>query len=159
MLGTGASQRPPASTPDARSRMEKQKQRDTGPEVRIRSILHRAGYRFRTDCRPESSLKTRADIVFSRIKLAVFIDGCFWHSCPIHKTIPKSNTAWWLAKLEANRNRDRAADEALAEMGWKVMRVWEHEDPEKAARMIASGLDRLYSLSDARISPGERFPT
>lgn len=147
--------RPPAPTPGIRSRMEQQKQRDTQPEIRIRSILHRTGYRFRADIRPESFLKTRADIVFTRVKLAVFIDGCFWHSCPVHRTTPKSNTAWWLAKLEANRKRDRAADEALGKMGWKVMRIWEHEDPEKDARRIASVLECLYARSNGRV-PAQR---
>ncbi len=148
MPGTGASHRPPASTPCARSRMEKQKQRDTGPEMKIRSIIHRAGFRFRTDYRPESSLKTRADIVFPRIKLAVFIDGCFWHSCPIHKTIPKSNTVWWQEKLEANRCRDRAADRALEEFGWTVIRIWEHEDPEQATQKISRILESLYDRAE-----------
>jgi DNA mismatch endonuclease, patch repair protein len=126
--------------------MENQKQRDTKPERILRSLLHRMGYRFLKDARPESSLRTRADIVFPRVRLAVFIDGCFWHSCPVHKTIPKTNTSWWEAKLESNRKRDAAADEALRASGWKVIRIWEHEAPEDAFSKISQRLEHLYTL-------------
>jgi DNA mismatch endonuclease (patch repair protein) len=76
--------------------------------------------------------------VFPRLKVAVFVDGCFWHGCPVHGTWPKANSDWWRAKIEANRLRDSDTDRRLSEMGWRVVRIWEHEDPEQAALRIAA---------------------
>jgi DNA mismatch endonuclease (patch repair protein) len=81
--------------------------------------------------------RRRADVVFPRARVAVFVDGCFWHGCPEHASWPKANAAWWRAKIEANRRRDSATDEALLHAGWRVVRVWAHEDPETAADRIA----------------------
>jgi DNA mismatch endonuclease, patch repair protein len=93
-------------------------------------------------------MRTRADIVFGPAKVAVFVDGCFWHSCPEHLTIPKNNRQWWLDKLEANEARDRRVDRELQELGWLPMRVWEHEDPSVAASRIAMEVGRRKSFDE-----------
>jgi DNA mismatch endonuclease (patch repair protein) len=123
-----APNRPAASSPAIRARMERQRRRDTGPELAVRKALHAKGLRYRVDIPPIPGTRRRADIVFTRVRVAVFVDGCFWHGCPQHATLPKSNTAWWTAKLDANRHRDRDTDEQLLRAGWTVLRVWEHED-------------------------------
>ena len=119
-----------------RRRMERQGRRDTAPELALRRELHRRGLRFRVDMSPIPELRSRADVVFTRAKVAVFVDGCFWHRCPTHATTPKNNQAWWTAKLLANEARDRRVDDALAAAEWIVIRVWEHEDPVGAADQI-----------------------
>lgn len=116
--------------------MEVQRRRDTVPEVLLRRELHRRGLRYRVDQRIEGLPRKRVDIVFSRQKVAVFVDGCFWHSCPLHGSKPKNNATWWAEKLRANEDRDRSADEKLRELGWHVIRVWEHEEPVTAADRV-----------------------
>jgi DNA mismatch endonuclease (patch repair protein) len=116
--------------------------RDTQPELAIRSELHRRGLRFRVDRAPVSGLRSRADIVFGPARLAVYVDGCFWHSCPEHGTMPKSNAEWWDRKLKRNRERDAKTDQALNEHGWQVVRIWEHEDPVEAADRVMRALRR-----------------
>ena len=138
---------PKASSVDALKRMTSQRQRDTIPEVKLRSALHRMGFRFRVDVVPIAGIKSRADIVFSRIKVAVFVDGCFWHCCPEHGTFPKQNAEWWRNKLASNVSRDLRTNKYLAREGWKVLRIWEHEDPEEAANRVAEVLDQRYSES------------
>ena len=125
-------------------RMRRNRRADSGPELRLRSALHQQGYRFRTHLaiRTPSRL-VRPDIVFTRARLAVFVDGCFWHCCPIHGNQPKANTGYWRPKLKRNVARDRAVDQALTEAGWSVLRAWEHEDPAGAARRVAEALSRL----------------
>jgi DNA mismatch endonuclease, patch repair protein len=118
--------------------MSRVKTRDTGPEVAVRSELHRLGLRFRIDRRPSARLRRRADILFPRQRVAVFVDGCFWHGCPEHVEWPSANGAWWRAKIEGTRIRDRETDELLATEGWSVIRVWEHDDPSAAAGRIAA---------------------
>lgn len=113
---------------------------DTAPEVALRSVVHRRGLRFRKHLAPLKGLRCRADLVFPRAKIAVFVDGCFWHRCPQHATFPKANADWWQMKLEQNFNRDRRNDAALAAAGWTVIRVWEHEDVDRAADRIAEAL-------------------
>jgi len=114
---------------------------DTKPEIRLRSALHRRGHRFRKDFPLRGpGLRTRADIAFTRRRIAVFVDGCFWHCCPIHQTTPKSNQAYWIPKLEANVARDRRVDAALPTMGWRVVRIWEHEDVDAAIATIELAL-------------------
>jgi DNA mismatch endonuclease (patch repair protein) len=119
---------PPASSPSALRRMQAARQRDTAPELAARSELHRRGLRFYVNRAPLPSLQRRADIVFPRRRLAVYIDGCFWHGCPEHGTWPKANAEWWRTKIEANRARDRDTDRRLKEAGWTVVRGWEHGD-------------------------------
>jgi DNA mismatch endonuclease (patch repair protein) len=115
--------------------MERQARRDTKPELALRRASWRLGLRYLVDIAPIPG-RRRADLVFTRAKVAVYVDGCFWHSCPKHATVPKANREWWAAKLQANVARDRDTDARLAIQGWLVIRVWEHEDMDDAARRI-----------------------
>lgn len=115
--------------------MQSQRQRDTASEVALRSLLHRRGLRFRVHY-PLPNLRRRADIAFPRLRIAVFVDGCFWHGCGEHGTWPKQNTDWWRQKIETNRRRDADTDARLADQDWKVIRIWEHEPVEIAAVAI-----------------------
>jgi DNA mismatch endonuclease, patch repair protein len=132
---------PEASSATVSARMRRTGRRDTAAEVAIRRELHRRGHRYRVDLRPSDRLRTRADIVFTRWRVAVFIDGCFWHGCPEHWTAPKANAAWWREKIETNVARDRRTDTALTAQGWLVVRIWEHEDVRAAVARIESALD------------------
>jgi DNA mismatch endonuclease, patch repair protein len=116
------------------------RRRDTPAELRLRSALHRRGLRFRVDYAPLAGSRRRADVVFTRAKVAVFVDGCFWHGCPIHGTSPKANAKWWKDKIKANMTRDRDTDRVLADNGWRVVRVWEHEDLEVAVSQVIDAL-------------------
>jgi|SRR5581483_4949865 len=127
---------PPPSSEEARRRMEVTGRRDTAAEVALRSILHRMGLRFRVDQAPIPGVRRRADLVFKSARVAVFVDGCFWHGCSEHGTWPKANPEFWREKIETNRRRDADTDRRLREAGWLVLRVWEHEDPTAAARVI-----------------------
>ena len=121
--------------------MASNRRRDTFPELRLRSALHARGWRFRVDLRLDTSgAKPRPDIVFTRRKVAVFVDGCFWHGCPEHGSVPKSNRGYWVPKLARNEQRDRRNDEALGAAGWSVVRVWEHEPLSVALVTIESAL-------------------
>ncbi|MGU3436422.1 very short patch repair endonuclease [Actinomycetes bacterium M1A6_2h] len=137
------SDRPPAfpTTDSATSaRLSKQRRRDTKPEVALRRELHRRGLRYFVDRAPLKGLRRRADLVFPRKKVAVYVDGCFWHSCPIHATHPRNNAQWWADKLAGNVTRDRDTDARLDAEGWTVVRVWEHENPVDAAEKVVSAL-------------------
>ena len=120
--------------------MVRQSRRDTKPEVAIRRELWRQGRRYRVDVPVVPGSRRRADIVFTRCRVAVFVDGCFWHSCPIHATEPNANADWWSDKLRRNVERDRDTDRLLAEHGWVVVRVWEHEDAIGAADRVDQAL-------------------
>lgn len=128
---------PPAGSLSVRRVMQRNTSTDTKPEAAVRSELHRRGLRYRKHSRPVSTIRCRADLVFAKARVAVFVDGCFWHRCPIHGTSPRSNSEYWAAKLDRNVARDRANDAALRHAGWRVVRVWEHEEPEAAADRIA----------------------
>lgn len=125
-----------ASSEGARRSMLSNRRRDTKPELAIRRILHAQGLRYRVDFRLEPPLRARADVVFTRQRIAVFIDGCFWHGCPVHATQPKLNSDYWGPKLARNIERDRATDAALQKAGWTVLRYWEHESPDDVASAI-----------------------
>jgi DNA mismatch endonuclease (patch repair protein) len=112
------------------------RQRDTAAEIALRRALHAAGLRYRVDRTVLPGTRRRADLVFSSERIAVFVDGCFWHGCPIHSSQPKANGSWWLDKLETNRRRDRDTDRRFTEAGWFVIRVWEHETAAEAAARI-----------------------
>ena len=116
--------------------MQLQASRDTQIELAIRSELHRRGLRFRVHMRPIESLRREADIVFTGRRVAVFVDGCFWHGCPLHGTKPKSNAAFWEEKIETNRRRDEDTDRQLIAAGWVPLRCWEHEAVADAVRRI-----------------------
>lgn len=110
---------------------------DTGPEMRVRRLLHAAGLRYRIDYAPDRrNLRRRADIVFTRRRIAVFIDGCYWHGCPEHFVPPKANARYWAGKIAGNIARDRDTDERLRSLGWVVLRFWEHEEPSLVAERI-----------------------
>jgi len=130
-----------ASTPAVRGRMQLQRTRDTAPELAIRSLLHARGLRYRVDASPLPGLRRRADIVFGPAKVAVFVDGCFWHGCPQHGARPtRANPAYWSAKVAGNQQRDRDTDTRLEAAGWLPLRVWEHEPPGDAAQRIAAAV-------------------
>lgn len=121
----------------ARKRMQSTPQRDTPAELRIRKLLHAMGLRYLVDAKPLEDSPRRADVVFRRARVAVFVDGCFWHGCPTHGTWPKANEQFWRAKILANIERDADTNGRLRDRGWLVIRVWEHEDPSAAATRIA----------------------
>lgn len=128
---------PPASSETARATMRANRSADTAPELSLRSELHRRGLRFRKNLRiPVEGGSTRPDIVFTRARIAVFVDGCFWHSCPEHGALPQANRDFWSAKFERNVQRDRANDAALSEAGWLVLRFFEHVPAADAALAV-----------------------
>ncbi|HVM13722.1 MAG TPA: very short patch repair endonuclease [Egibacteraceae bacterium] len=131
---------PAPSSPEALRRMQRQRRADTRPELALRRELHRRGLRYRVDVPVLPGLRRRADVVFPRQRIAVFVDGCFWHACPQHGTSPKANAAWWREKLGANVERDRDTDHRLREAGWTPIRIWEHEDPLHAADLVTQHL-------------------
>lgn len=116
--------------------MKRQGRRDTKPELALRRALHARGLRFRVDRSPLPGMRTRADIVFGPSRVAIFVDGCFWHSCPEHGKLPKANRTWWKDKLQSNRSRDERVDRELLTGGWLAVHVWEHEEPNEAAERI-----------------------
>lgn len=124
-----------ASSDGSRRSMQSNRGRDTGPEVAVRRLLHAAGLRYRVDYAPLGG-RRRADVVFTRQRVAVFIDGCFWHGCPTHATFPKQNANYWTPKLARNAQRDRETDELLGVAGWRVLRYWEHEESSAVAISI-----------------------
>ncbi|MGW6785754.1 MULTISPECIES: very short patch repair endonuclease [unclassified Streptomyces] len=136
-----------ATTTTVRARMSRQKRRDTGVEIALRKALHAKGARYRVHRRPVKGVRREADIVFGPTRVAVFVDGCFWHGCPVHATWPKNNAEFWRAKIEGNQRRDRDTDGRLAEAGWLSVRVWEHEQAdEAAARVLAVVASRRAEL-------------
>jgi DNA mismatch endonuclease (patch repair protein) len=132
-----------ASSAGVRACMQSNRPRDTKPEVALRSALHRRGLRFFKHTRPIAGLRCEPDVVFPRIKLAVFIDGCFWHGCTEHKTIPRTNRQWWEDKIQRTRDRDRANDARLTTEGWRVLRFWEHETLDGVVISIAREVSHL----------------
>lgn len=129
---------PQKPTPLVSYRMAATAQRDNSQEIQLRSALHRRGLRFRVHCRLIKGSRRTVDIVLPGARIAVFVDGCFWHGCSEHGSWPKRNAAWWRAKILANIQRDRDTDTCLCELGWHVIRVWEHELVEIAAEAIAA---------------------
>lgn len=115
--------------------MQSNRRSNTTPELAVRRLLHRSGLRYRVDFAPLGD-RRKADIVFTRQRIAIFIDGCFWHGCPQHATHPKSNVEYWLPKLRRNIERDRETDGRLRDAGWVVLRFWEHEQPADVARTV-----------------------
>lgn len=124
-------------------RMSLQARRDTRPEVALRSALHALGHRFRVSYPVPDLKRCTIDIAFPRQRVAVFVDGCFWHGCPEHGTRPKSNVDRWTEKLDANRERDRRVEAHLRDRGWAVLRIWEHESVEVACERVRACLGDL----------------
>lgn len=127
---------------------------DTKPELAIRSALHRLGYRFRKDYRiVDDDVRVAADIVFTQARVAIFIDGCFWHRCPHHGNSPRANGEYWRRKLDRNVARDRHVEAVLAINGWRVVRIWEHETVEAALGRIQDALPAGSRKSPTSVSP------
>jgi len=117
--------------------MRSNKSRDTKPELALRSAVHRLGLRYRVGTQPLPSVRRTGDLVFSRARVVVFLDGCFWHGCPEHHTVAKTNAEFWAEKIRTNRTRDARTNQLLTDAGWQVVRVWEHENPQAAAAHVA----------------------
>jgi len=122
--------------------MRANRKRDTGPELAVRRALYGMGFRYRVSARPSvmAGHIGRADMLFAAARVAVYVDGCWWHACPEHFKPARTNAQYWGPKIEGNRARDLAVDSALAAAGWLSVRVWEHEDPSTAADRVAQAL-------------------
>ncbi|MET8488589.1 very short patch repair endonuclease [Streptomyces tendae] len=120
--------------------MSRQGSRDTAPEIAVRRLLHASGLRYRVNVPVPGMPRRTIDIVFPRAKVAIFLDGCFWHGCPQHATQPKSNAEWWRNKLDKNMARDLGTTRHLQDQGWTVLRFWEHERPEDVANQVSEWL-------------------
>ena len=129
---------PGASSGAVHARMSQLRQRDNGPEMAVRRLLHAAGLRYRVAYRIPGQRRRTIDIAVTRRKIAVYIDGCFWHSCPEHFHLPKTNAEWWVRKMAMNRARDAASTAQLEALGWTVLRFWEHEPPHRVAAAIVA---------------------
>jgi DNA mismatch endonuclease (patch repair protein) len=149
---------PAASSPESRRRMTSQKRRDTAPELALRRALHAAGLRFRVDLAPVPGLRRRADIVFGPARVAVYVDGCFWHSCPQHGTAPRANADWWSQKLQKNRERDGDTDRRLMAENWLPIRVWEHEETTLASQRIQEKVRSRRPVPSVGAIPDKRPP-
>jgi DNA mismatch endonuclease (patch repair protein) len=137
----GIGYRPRASSRAASATMRANRPSSTMPEVRLRAALHHKGWRFRKNFVMRfGNVRTSPDIVFTRHRVAVFVDGCFWHSCPTHATTPKANSDYWVPKLRRNVARDRETTRALQDAGWSVVRIWEHTSVEEAVEIVERAL-------------------
>ncbi|MFF7485848.1 very short patch repair endonuclease [Streptomyces luteogriseus] len=136
------------TSPAIRARMSRQRSRNTEVEMTLRRALYATGMRYRVHRRPLKGVRREADILFAGTKVAVFVDGCFWHGCPQHATWPKNNAAFWRTKIEGNKRRDLDTDERLTAAGWLVLRVWEHEDPIEAAARVRGVVEARRSGAD-----------
>lgn len=125
-----------ASSPAVRSVMRGNKGRDTRPELAVRSAAHALGLRYRVGVSPLPGLRRTADLVFTRARVAVFVDGCFWHGCPEHHRPARQHSEFWTAKIQGNITRDADTDARLRAAGWRVIRIWEHEPATAAAARI-----------------------
>ena len=141
------------SSPDASHRMAKVRQKGTGAELALRQEVHRFGLRYRIDYEVLSKPRRKADMAFPSRKIAIFVDGCFWHGCPEHATWPKQNADFWREKIEANRRRDLDTSDRLRSLGWTVLRFWSHESPNQAARTIVRAVAKADKKLHAR-APG-----
>ncbi|MDV3291908.1 very short patch repair endonuclease [Mycobacterium avium] len=129
-----------ASSDHARRSMQGNRSRDTAPELAVRRLVHAMGLRYRVNARPLPTVRRTADLVFTRRRVAVFIDGCYWHGCPDHHRQPSANADYWRAKVARNRARDAATDETLRAAGWTVLRFWEHQPPAEVAEAVRAAV-------------------
>lgn len=129
------------------------KSRNTKPELALRRAIHAMGLRYRVSMRPDPSLRRTADVVFTSVRVAVFVDGCFWHACPEHGSRPRVNPDYWEPKLRANRLRDAETDALLCALGWTVVRVWEHEDVKEASVRVATEVSARRGAGRPRRRP------
>ncbi|MCX4666986.1 very short patch repair endonuclease [Streptomyces sp. NBC_01381] len=134
--------------------MSRQRSRDTKPEVAVRRLLHAAGLRYRLQRRVPGMARNTIDIAFPGPRVAVFIDGCFWHGCPEHATYPKANSQFWHEKINKNAGRDARTTAHLESLGWTVLRFWEHEKPEQVATQVEAVLQSAKHVR--RPTPGSR---
>lgn len=118
--------------------MSRAARRDTAPELALRRLLHAAGMRYRVNYPVPRNRRRTIDVAFTRARIAIFVDGCFWHSCPEHGTSPAANSQWWETKLRTNTERDRDTDRLLEDSGWEVLRFWELEAPDLAMKRVAA---------------------
>lgn len=140
----------PATTDAVSARMSRQARRDTEPELALRRELHARGMRYRVNHPLPGLPRRRADITFTRMRLAIFVDGCFWHACPVHASHPTNNADWWASKLAANVARDRQTDSHLRRVGWGVLRFWEHVPAQDAADEVERVVESLRGRSIIR---------
>jgi DNA mismatch endonuclease (patch repair protein) len=143
-----------ASSDAVRASMQANRSRDTAPELALRRAVHALGLRYRVAARPLPAVRRTADLVFSKAKVAVFMDGCFWHGCPVHHTVAVRNGQYWADKVERNRRRDSDTDQRLAAEGWVALRVWEHEAPEEAAQRVRAVVEERRPREDRRRGKG-----
>ncbi|MFJ3904163.1 very short patch repair endonuclease [Streptomyces sp. NPDC090025] len=129
-------------SPAVSARMSRQRSKDTAAELAVRRLLHAAGLRYRVEYPVPGMRRRRIDVAFPRARIAVLIDGCFWHGCPQHATRPKANAEWWRHKLDRNIARDLETGEHLRAEGWTVLRFWEHEPPEEVAAAVGAAVRR-----------------
>ncbi len=148
---------PHPSSPGRSANMRANRRTDTKPELALRRALHGRGYRYRKDYRLDlaDGKRVRPDIAFTARRVAVFVDGCFWHSCPQHGSKPAVNVGYWDPKLRRNVERDRAADTALAAAGWEVVRIWEHEPLADALAAVVAALVRTAPALATHPAPGQ----
>ncbi|WP_455133200.1 very short patch repair endonuclease [Microbacterium aurum] len=140
---------PWASSDAARKTMQGNRGRDTKAELAVRRLVHGAGLRYRVGARPEPDLRRTADLLFTRARVAVFIDGCYWHGCPEHFTLPATNLDYWSTKIGRNQARDLETTTLLEGLGWLVLRFWEHEPPAAVAASIAKRVRERRALCGA----------
>lgn len=144
------------SSPGVSARMSRQARKDTSAELAVRRLLHAAGMRYRVEYPVPGMARRRIDVAFTRAKVAVLIDGCFWHGCPQHATQPKANAEWWREKLARNVARDLETTAHLNAQGWAVLRFWEHEAPEEVAVRVRAAVERRLAES---VPKGEKWGT
>lgn len=145
-----------ATTAGTAKSMRSNRGRDTSLELRVRRELHRRGLRYRVDLAPLPGLRSRADIVFTRAGIAVYLDGCFWHGCPTHGVTPTAHVGYWTPKLARNKERDAEATQALEDAAWMVLRFWEHEDTLAIVDAISTAV--LDDRARRARAPGPRRP-
>jgi len=129
-----------ASSAAVRKTMQGNRGRDTSAEIAVRRLVHAQGLRYRVNARPEADLQRTADLLFTPVRVAVFVDGCYWHGCPEHFTMPATNQDFWAAKIARNKERDLETTSKLEERGWLVLRFWEHEPPPSVADQICQAV-------------------